>query len=278
MNAELIITDITRMAHNFICIAGITRDGKTIRPLYENKRINESWCCPDSQAIKPFTRISIDLDRQRQPMLAPHTEDWFIGQGNAQIINDCTEDEKKDLLVKSCSKDVINIFNAPILHVEGEGVFIQAGGGCRSIGTIKAKRVFDFRHRQYDGRWDYRLKCMDGANQEYRLKIVDLTFQTFVNYLRMVKNLSGSEIEGRVNGKIFHQREIFLRIGLSRGWDLHPDRCYLQITGIYPFPDYLDGKCFCDLQREIENTHRYGEIKENQIFYQSGYPDIDLPF
>ena len=32
MNTELIITDITRMAHDFICVAGIDKSGKTIRP------------------------------------------------------------------------------------------------------------------------------------------------------------------------------------------------------------------------------------------------------
>lgn len=28
---------------------------------------------------------------------------------------------------------------------------------------------------------------------------------------------------------------IYLRIGLARGWVKHPDRCYLQITGVYGF-------------------------------------------
>ncbi|MGI6627904.1 MAG: hypothetical protein ACOX4K_06115 [Bacillota bacterium] len=39
---------------------------------------------------------------------------------------------------------------------------------------------------------------------------------------------------------------VFFRIGLARGWSRYPDRCYLQITGVYTFPDYLDGKCFAD--------------------------------
>jgi hypothetical protein len=31
------------------------------------------------------------------------------------------------------------------------------------------------------------------------------------------------------------RRTVFLRVGLARGWDRHPDRCYLQITGVYGF-------------------------------------------
>jgi hypothetical protein len=41
---------------------------------------------------------------------------------------------------------------------------------------------------------------------------------------------------------------LYLRIGLARGWDEQPDRCYLQITGIYTFPDYLAGKTFDDFR------------------------------
>jgi hypothetical protein len=37
-----------------------------------------------------------------------------------------------------------------------------------------------------------------------------------------------------------------LRIGLARLWEKFPDRCYLQITGIYTFPDYLRGRTFTD--------------------------------
>jgi len=35
------------------------------------------------------------------------------------------------------------------------------------------------------------------------------------------------------------------------GLERVPDRCYLQITGIYTFPDYLDGKTFLDLRPHI---------------------------
>ena len=42
-------------------------------------------------------------------------------------------------------------------------------------------------------------------------------------------------------------RQVYLRIGLARGWDKFPDRCYLQITGVYTFPDYLEGRTFADL-------------------------------
>ena len=36
------------------------------------------------------------------------------------------------------------------------------------------------------------------------------------------------------------------RIGLSRGWAKFPDRCFLQVNGVYTFPDYLQGKTFAE--------------------------------
>lgn len=46
--------------------------------------------------------------------------------------------------------------------------------------------------------------------------------------------------------KVLGASDVYLRIGLARGWDKLPDRCYLQITGIYTFPDYLGGREFVD--------------------------------
>jgi hypothetical protein len=31
-------------------------------------------------------------------------------------------------------------------------------------------------------------------------------------------------------------------------WQKFPERCYLQITGIYTFPDYLKGRTFIDFR------------------------------
>ena len=39
-------------------------------------------------------------------------------------------------------------------------------------------------------------------------------------------------------------RKVYLRLGLARGWHKYPDRCYIQITGVYTFPDYLEGHTF----------------------------------
>ena len=36
---------------------------------------------------------------------------------------------------------------------------------------------------------------------------------------------------------------IYLRLGLTRPWG-DPEYCWTQVTGIYTFPDYLEGSTF----------------------------------
>lgn len=55
---------------------------------------------------------------------------------------------------------------------------------------------------------------------------------------------------------ILAQRDLLLRVGLARGWAEFPDRCYLQVTGVCTFPDYLDGRCFADLALTPEEMDR----------------------
>jgi hypothetical protein len=31
------------------------------------------------------------------------------------------------------------------------------------------------------------------------------------------------------------EQTVYLRVGLARGWDRQPDRCYLQVTGVYGY-------------------------------------------
>jgi hypothetical protein len=208
MLTELIITDITRMGKDFICVAGIDPTGKTIRPLYKEKRIDQSWCCVDGREIKPFTRILIDLETPRP--LPPHTEDWYAGSEKPRILADCTSGEKLDLLKKTCSKDVTSIFGAEIKSIDRQGTFIQSNTGLFSLGTVHVQRVFGFHHRQYDGHWDYRLRFIDNHGSEYRLKVVDLTFQTYIDHLRVCHRLTLDEVEAHLNDHIFANHDIYL--------------------------------------------------------------------
>jgi hypothetical protein len=85
---------------------------------------------------------------------------------------------------------------------------------------------------------------MDGENATYRLTITDLAWRYFCDFQRN-KGMPPNNIVSTLTQSL-QPNNVYLRIGLARGWAKFPDRCFLQITGVYTFPDYLEGKCFAD--------------------------------
>lgn len=275
MPIELTITDISRMSPGFICVAGIDPTGRTIRPQYHTHRISDGWCCVDGRFIRPFTRVALELETPRS--IPPHTEDWYAVDEPPRILGDCTDGEKLELLKATCSNDITSIFDVEIQHVDGQGTFIYSNTGYRSLGTVHAQHVFGFQHRLFDGRRDYRLHFIDQGGSEYRLKAVDITFQTYVDHLRVCHRFSTDEVEKFVDNHVFAHHTIYLRVGLARGWANYPDRCYLQITGIYTYPDYLENRCFQEYQREIDAVDPQHAIHDDQETYGKAQ-DEDFPF
>jgi hypothetical protein len=86
----------------------------------------------------------------------------------------------------------------------------------------------------------------DSQGDTYRLKITDLTWQYYCQSLRNEQR-DPAKIALELT-HILQNRDVYLRIGLSRRWKEHLEQCYLQITGIYTFPDYLDRKTFADFK------------------------------
>ena len=242
MITDLTITDLTNMHANRICVAAVNAQMQSIRPLFRNRNIFREWCFQGEQIIQPFSRVQLDLiEHIPRP---PHSEDWIVDDDYLRVLGILENREKRNFIETTLSPQVPSIFGAPIQCVEGEGTFVSTGQGIRSLGTIKTLSISNFSHVCYDGNWDYRINFVDQVGNNYRLKIVDLTFQAYVDHHRNNHNANG-DLEERINQKFAH-RDTFLRIGLARNWGRFPNRCYLQITGVYTFPDYLVGRCFAD--------------------------------
>ncbi len=247
----VIITDLTRMKGNRVCIAGITDDYRTIRPEFDRGVITEDWLFDHTGkiVIRPFARVQLDL--LKSCPAPPHTEDWLVRPDIKHNGGLLTWNERKTLLQKILDPSVAAIFGAEI-HRE-PGCFIRENEGTRSLGTVKVKYLEDVTHRCYDGKWDYRISFYDQAGVCYRLGVTDLAFRAFVNHLRETQGLECAEIGPMLERK-FRRSDVFLRIGLARPtWEKYPHCCFLQINGVYTFPDYLQGKCFADFSSDIKN-------------------------
>ena len=245
MKQQIVITDLTRMREPKVCIAGYTREATCRRPVVPFRGIPEWFLSKDDRLIiRPFAVVEFDFLRQVPE--APHTEDWEINRFHRRLITpQLSEDKKLRLLEKTASQSVAEIFGAEIR--QDLGYYLKSGEGSRSLGTIRPAEITDLIYAPKDdgNKWDYRLVFKDQAAQTYRLAVTDLTYRHYLDYGRVQVKYPLEELIPRLT-RIFNQRNTFLRIGLARLWEEYPDRCYLQITGIYTFPDYLRGRTFTD--------------------------------
>jgi hypothetical protein len=239
----LVITDLTRMGGDRICLAGYTKDGRCIRPELPHGHFTESWLYRGSVAVvRPFAAIEFELERPNT--CPPHTEDWLVRRGAAVARGQVEPQNRRAYLEGLLDADVASIFGAPIHNDYGR--WVAAGGGTRSLGTVRV-RVWDVVHERKDDRRNYRLVFTDSTGQRYKLAVTELAFRYFVDRARQAADGSGYTAAEHVSRMLRATEVVYLRIGLARRWQKFPDRCYLQVNGIYTFPDYLDGQCFADL-------------------------------
>jgi len=241
----LIITDVTRMKTPRVCVAGVTEEGRTIRPVFPYGNIEENWLYENGQAIiRPFAKVILHMVTPRPN--PPHCEDWVIQPENRIFLGLQSEGEKKAFLTKIADPCVEEIFGAEMQVRPGH--FIRENEGCRSLGTVHARIVTRVILRENDGKLDYRIEFVDESGCVYELPVTDLSFRYFVDHKRAEISSPNRVASNLVQQ--FHQGDVFLRIGLTRPtWKEHPHCCFLQVNGIYTFPDYLEGCCFADYRK-----------------------------
>lgn len=253
----IVITDLTRMSGRKVCIAGYTKDLVCIRPLLDDRdKVNEDWIQKNDQLIiKPFAEIKFtNVQQMNSP--SPHIEDHLVNP-EYELVNILREkEEKQDLLNETLFSSVKAIFNTTIYT--DHGFYVKKHTGDRSLGTIIPANIqrINYGPKTYGNKtkMGYRILFEDNLQDKYNLRVTDLAFRKYLNS-QIPSDTSEDEkiyskISRDIEGKLKNSEELFFRIGLARGWNPEPnqiwDRCYLQITGIYSFPDYLGGKNYLD--------------------------------
>lgn len=235
---QMIVTDITRMDGDRVCVGGYLEDGAAIRPVAGRAGPNETWLkAGRGTPVTPFSVVELRVGRAPRALSAPHTEDRTIPIDGHKVVRVLEPAAQEAILQRSLAPSLKAIFGAAV-HGDPEspwGRYVRAGEGACSLGTIQARDVSMVRYHHYPerSRWDYRLRFRDGSGEEFQLAVVDLDFRRRLNTLRG-SGLSPDAAARRTLRELQDQR-VYLRIGLARGWDRYPDRCYLQITGVYGF-------------------------------------------
>src|SRR5438445_13490724 len=78
MKKDIVITGLTRMGGERVCIAGYTRDGGCSRPELARGFFSEGWLVgAASRVVRPFAVLEFDLLRTERR--APHPQDLVVG-------------------------------------------------------------------------------------------------------------------------------------------------------------------------------------------------------
>jgi hypothetical protein len=242
MKTQLVITDVTRMQEGRVCVAGYTRRGKCIRPVLPPPGIHERTLYAEGQPIVfPFAVVEYDL--LKPDPHPPHTEDVRYAPLSVRFIERLDDERKQTILNKTLFPNVKAIFQVPLYS--DVGYYVMDGQGPRSLGTVRPQQVTQIIHElSPEGKWNYRLVFLDGEGISYRLTVTDLAWRYYHDRQRQDRR-EPNEITRRLT-RVLQSSQVYLRIGLARGWEKYPDRCFVQITGVYTFPDYLEGRLFAD--------------------------------
>ena len=226
MRHSIIITDLTRFkpGNPNVCTAGIDRKtGECIRlmPYLEFSKCMELGILPGGILTGEFTPAT--------NRTAPHTEDRNFR--NLSFDGPCSGDEFRRVLLESCFPSIEEGFDVSL--PSGEKVIPPEREVERSIITLQVKpQDIEIAEDSYKP-GSIKLHFTDSAGRRHRFfPIRDLGFYDYAQRHRDSGSLATLGIE------LSKQKEVFLRIGLSRQYrsPQGKDGFWMQANGIYTFP------------------------------------------
>lgn len=234
---EIIVTDLTRFSNrDHLCVAGLSLDGRQcIRPLLPVSVRTPGYLTYDecrNNGVLPGTILRADYTPPPQ-LDAPHTEDSILS-GQLHVIRAATSDEFRAVLEASSVRTLREGFGVQLNN--GQKVLPAAPPPARSIITLRLHP----RNLQIvpDGYNDSKVRAhvTDGDGLTFRfLSITDLGFFDYVGNPATRRLSIADALAG-----IHAEHELFLRIGLGRRHAAEDGRdgYWLQVNGIYTFPNY----------------------------------------
>lgn len=264
---RIVVTDLTRMAGSDVCLAGIEAESphNCIRPQLapafgqRTRHPDEQWLHGATGGpVRPFSILSLDaFERFPSP---PHTEDWRVSDAPARVESILEEAERRALFRSIEQPSIDEMFGAAITwNKDPEGMRfggrVEPRSGTASLGTLRV----DLHNVTVSERPDGSLKCYadfsDSSRTWNQAKITDLSFLYWTDSLRWARGGSVAELRRSLRS-IFRAAnlEAWLRVGLARPFAPpggNEPMCYVQVTGIYTFPDYLSGAAWCDFKRAL---------------------------
>ena len=238
MRELIAITDVTEMWASEVCIAGITPEFECIRPVIEGGVQMWDLYKDDNPIIFPGAKVWMDFSPAR--INPPHIEDRIFDPRTAEFKDAFEGNHWETLLRKTSSESVQSIFDDNLKERR-----VAPGTQTRSLGTIGGVTILDLNvDTRYDRRTVLRIDFEDASGEVHtRFPVNDLAFRRMFSRL-MENRQTKSRAADSLMSKLRQADRTYLRVGLARPTRIgrYPETCWVQVTGVYTFPDYLDGR------------------------------------
>lgn len=230
---------------NRVCAVGIDQQNQCIRLFWDDKGVlKKHLYISEKLVIRPRAKIKFDF--HRVSVKPPHIEDLGFDPNSIVYEGICTDAEWEQVLQDSSFSTVDDIYDGLLQ----EHRWVEPGANTRSIGTLSQVRITAAKLPEWSGKLKYKLSFTNNTGFPYdNIPVSDLAFREF-SYTEVKKrNCSPATVSEQITSLIKSADRLYLRLGLARPW-IKPDTgrlgCWMQVTGIYTFPDYLEGKSFAD--------------------------------
>lgn len=247
MEREILITDLTAMGGDKVCIAGIDRQWNTIRPVFPWPDIPTRRVLRRGRQVRIRPRAVVMM--LLEPLAAteaPHVEDWLWTRSHAARPLQILEDERWQRVLQTLAEDCPRpLFGAALQSLgRDRNRIILPGKATHSLATVHCARKMDFRLRERDrGGFRFALSFYDDKGEVYQnIPVTDLALREWA-YAGQRRGAEARSLAGEVTAKLNAADEVYLRLGLGREYE---GKFWLQVNGIYSFPDWLGGRCFAD--------------------------------
>ncbi len=245
MRQTIAITDLTQMREgNYVCMTGINESGQCIRPVAEvrEKGVPKDLLYYKSQLIvRPAAKVEFDFHPVKVEL--PHVEDHGFAPNHIVSKGFCTNTEWEAILRNSSYTTVDEIYDGLL----EEHKWVRPGANTRSIATLAKPIIVDIELTESSVK--PRLEFKDTTGHVFDCSASDLALWNLCYSSVKRQGREREELSSALISLWQSADRVYFRLGLARPFRISASsepRCYLQVTGVYTFPDYLKGKSFAD--------------------------------
>lgn len=227
---------------NEVCVVGIDEVGHCVRPCCDGGFLKDYLYDDHSRlVVRPGAKVEFDL----HPITyqAPHIEDMGFDPDSIKSKGLCNDKEWENVLKRSLYTSVHSIYEGHLQYNK----WVMPGAKTKSMATISGATIIDVELTEHSIK--PRLTLQDNNGCVFNLPTSDLALWNRCFNEVKNKKLTRLHVARELLNLLKGTDRLYLRLGLARPWpqsDLSGKRCYLQVTGVYTFPDYLEGKSFTD--------------------------------